>query len=227
MVMLSDEEDKLIDFLEDNFGCHTVIVYGSRGEGGAPRPDSDWDVLAITDVGSRNFCHELIDGVGDVSAHIFNSDDVEFDMRKLSGLYHPLNHFVRLRHGRVLVQQDGIGDTIIKRAKQLYAGKAPKSSPEYEVHHRYNLLGYGLGGLRNPHYTAAHKQFIRCEILPWSMMVYFDLRRMWQPSPKDAIAYLEMADPKGYALMSAAFEPSADADTIEAWVQHVLAVENI
>lgn len=225
MPMLSDEEDKLIDFLEDNFGCHTVIVYGSRGEGGTPRPDSDWDVLAITDIGGRNYCHEVIEGVGDVSAYIYNIDDTEFDMQRLTHLYYPLNHFVRLRHGRVLVQVDGVGDILIKRAKQLYAGPPPKSSAENDVHQRYSLLGYGLGGLRNPHYTAEHKELIRCDMLPRSLVVYFDRRRMWQPSPANTMHYLEKADPKGYGLLQTAFAPGADADSIEPWIQHVLAVD--
>lgn len=222
--MLSDQEDNLIDFLEDKFGCHTVILYGSRAIG-TERPDSDWDVIGITSMGSRNFYHGNVDGVGDISAYIYNVEDVAYNAKTPSALYTPPVIFVRLRQGKVLAQEDGIGDKIVSLARKMYAEGPPRFSKAWIAHFHYFLLEYGVGGLRSEIYDAMHKQFIRNEIMLPSIHLYFELRHMWRPYPRDILPYLKKTDSKAADLFEAAFAQDASIDALERWFKHVLATE--
>ncbi|MFM9890177.1 MAG: nucleotidyltransferase domain-containing protein [Rickettsiales bacterium] len=217
--MLSDEEDTLIDFLEEKFGCHTIILFGSRAKG-THGPDSDWDVLAISRGGHQNWYHGKLDGVGEVSAYIYPESHVPYDPQNPSPLYDM--YFARLRHGRVLVEENGAGQAIIARAKTMYQQGVAKPPPYLEDRFRYVAFVHGIKGMLSEKKTPEEKFLLRCETLPFSITLYFKMRKMWRMSYGDTFAYMQKADAKGYALLMRALQPDASVDIVAQWLEHAM-----
>jgi uncharacterized protein len=222
--MLSDEEDDLVDFLEARYACHTLILYGSRARGTA-HAESDWDVLGISQLSGQRWHHGIVDKLGEVNAYIYNTEMAVLDRNKLSPLFQPMNHFVRLRHGRVLVQENGLGDQLIAHAQDIYRNGLPKASKAQIEQCRHYYLHYGIGNLRKDSLAPALRDYIRHEILSQALPVYFTLRGSWPPSPKDAIAFWQKTRPELYALFIRAVQPDASIDEMEAFLLQLLAVE--
>jgi len=221
--MLSDEEDNLIDFLEERYGCHTVILYGSRAMG-TQRPDSDWDVVGICSHQGPTWYHGAVDGVGDVNAYIHSEREADYRLSAHSALYQPLHHFFRLRFGKVLVQEKGLGDAIVGRAKTMHQQAPGTPSAALVARQRYVLFTYGMGILRNSALHEAERQLERAELLTLSFGIYFQQRGMWRMTTKNpsGLAYIEKTDPIGYALLEEAYKPTATPEAIEAWLHHVM-----
>lgn len=206
--MLSDEEDTLIDFLEEKFGCHTVILYGSRIYGTA-RPDSDWDVLALHRGGDRTMYHGQVEGVGEVNAYIYPEYDAVYDPKNPSPIYNPGDYLVRLRDGRVLVQEMSWGDQVVRVAKQAFQAGPPPFSPSILAQWRYQLHEYWPGLLEHPHYDPVAAQYIRHRMVHVCLDLYFRVRGLWPTSPKESFMYFREHDPAAHDAFVQAMAPDA------------------
>lgn len=225
--MFSDEEDALIDFMESQFGCHTLILYGSRGLG-THRPTSDWDILAINQGTMEAYCHQTVEGVGEVNAYIYPELMVEFHRSNPSKIYKPREIFVRrIRTARVLIEHEGMGTYIIEKAKELYAAGPQKMPPSYAEHVRYS---YFQRCLRAQYLDTAlpdatpeiMRDYWRIEAQFGALSNYFKLRSMWEPAPKDALAYLDKHDFQAFDAFERGLAPDASPQDLQTLFNIVL-----
>lgn len=216
--MLSDEEDTLIDFLEEQHGCHTVILFGSRARG-THRADSDWDVLALHDGAAETSVHTHVEGVGEVNAYLYPRAMGVFHPKAPSPLFQPFDTFIgRLRHGRVLAEEDGLGSGIVLQAQRMFAtGPAPVPADRL-AHVRYQFFEKYLPVIAG-HTPEAH--FERHDALRQMMFYYFRLRGAWLPSLKEWPRALADEDPVMLALLEQAETPAASIEDFRALFTYV------
>ena len=220
--MLSDEEDDLIDFLEEKYGCHTVILYGSRAWGPA-RPDSDWDIIALNDAPQRTWCHETVRGIGEVSAYIFPSSQVAFNPGAPSGLYRPLDNFVRrLRNARVLVEKDGLGMQIIARAQDLHRKGMGKKPAGFDQHTRHTYYDYWLKRMTDEKIHPLERRYLKSWLLYQALDDYFHHRELWAMAPRHAFPYLEQNDLPVYQAFEKALSDDASFEDVKELADKVL-----
>jgi predicted nucleotidyltransferase len=226
--MLNDEEDNLIDFLEEQYGCHTVILYGSRAQG-TERPDSDWDIIGLTDRAQQIFVHQPVDGVGDVNAYIYPREKGIFNPTAPSTLFSPLDPFIRLQHGKVLVEEDGLGTAIVERATKLARSGPQRITPERRAHIRHYFFSERLDTYFSTTsarvISQAERDYARHDLLQQALFHYYRLRGMWVPDEKQRIRYLEMHDPVMAELLADAERPEADAAELRALSAYVMGEE--
>lgn len=223
MAMFTDEEDALIDFLEEKYGCHTLILYGSRALG-TNKPDSDWDVLALNRGYEREYLHEQVEGVGEVNAYIFPEEDAIYKPQAPSGIYVPRDYLVRLRHGKVLMEYLDLGTKIVQMAKNTYEA-GPAAMPEKLVGQiRYQWLHYWVGLIRQEAVAPEMARFVRHRMVNQCAESYFRLRQQWVPSEKDILPRIQQENPAVYQAIVQAMQPSASADDFTQMAEIILSV---
>lgn len=226
--MFTDEEDNLIDYLEETYGCHTLILYGSRAKG-THRPDSDWDLIGLNDAEHDDFCHAVVPGIGEINAYIYPRPMGIFNPNAPSKLFIPLDAFVRRLHdARVLVEEDGLGTAIVHRAQVMKQGGPAKISPEKREHLEFYFFRQRLGEYldpNDPHFKHAAAPLIhtmRHEAMTQVIFNYFRLRGKWVPAPNDWYAYFERHDPAFLALLNRAEETNAKPEDFAALFAKVM-----
>jgi predicted nucleotidyltransferase len=222
-------EDLLTRFLVEHYGCHTIILYGSRARGTA-RPNSDWDVVALNDGSTQAYCHQHVEGVGEVNAYIYPEAMVEFDGSMPSALYLPGDVFAnRLQHGLVLTEKDALGEKIITRAQSFMRAGPGLPSEERMVHlthyfYKLRLSPYLDNNIPlKPELPEAVRDYMRHEALLNAVFHYFRLRGAWQPAPKNAHRYFLEHDTAMLEALARAEQHNADAPEFHALFAHVLA----
>ena len=228
--MLSDEEDRLIDYVEETYGCHTVILYGSRALG-THRADSDWDFIGLKADGPETFCHTRLEGVGELNGYIYPEAMGIFNPTAPSSLFVPLDPFVsRLRDAVVLVEEGSLGRDIVERARRMQRSGPPAITADKRAHTAHYFFDLRLADYldtapRKPGTPNALRDYMRHEVLMNSIFHYFRLRAMWVPAPNDWHAYLLQHDPAFLALLEQAEAKDAGRDAFAALFTHVLAGE--
>lgn len=211
--MLNDEERKIIGYLDENYGCHTVLLYGSRALG-TNRPDSDWDILALNRGHIREIAHTVLVGVGEINAYIYSQNMVAFNSRQTSPLYGEMNEFVRLRHAKVLAQELDWGTQIIRTANAIYQ-HGPLSLQESDLIHMYHYLGKTLlSAVTNETAEAGYRNISMHRLLFYSFRFYFSTRRLWIPSEKDGMEHIRVHDRDIYEQFLACESKPYNARTI-------------
>jgi hypothetical protein len=207
-------EDRLIAFLEQEYDCHTVILYGSRALGKA-KPTSDWDVIGINDWPTEAYCHHNVEGVGPVNGYIYPEAMAHHNPLCPSKLFAPANVFAtRLCHGIVLIEKDTLGTDIVERAKRYMQSGPGRPSEALAKNMHHYLFSMRLKPYLNPATPLKEglpeilRDFMRHEALLTSFQQYFWLRGIWPPSPIDGYEYLKENDPQALE----AFERANSAD---------------
>lgn len=222
--MLTNEEDALIDYLEAHYGCHSFILYGSRAVGTAA-PNSDWDVLALNNGSTIQWCHKQVEDVGEMNAYIYPESFAQYHPKSPSPLFLPKDHFIRLRHGRVLIEQSGLCSALIRLANEIYTqGPGPKP-PGYTEHMQYQFYGLWLRRMRDENVSKELQNIYRARLLNHAIDVYFRLRERWIPAEQDIFSYLATHDPKAHIALRAALKPAASEVEITDWLGCVFAID--
>lgn len=191
--------------LRDKYGCHTVILYGSRARGTAS-PASDYDLVGFRRSGA-----------------------VVHDARKANGKYldafiHPDQRtkpsaLVRIRAGRVVFQRGQFGDRFLTRVERAYArGPRPLDRQEAKVRKVWaqKILDRARQG-------DAEGNFRRIWLLTTLLEDYFARRGMWYEGPKAGLSWLRQHQPSLSALFDKALKPNAGLTSIATLAEAVLA----
>ncbi len=183
----------------NHHGCHTMILYGSyaRGDHG---PESDLDLAGFRDTAEPTHdCRRVGDVVLDAWIH----------PAKEAG---EPSAFLRLRGGRVLVEHDGFGATLLERIETVYrAGPPALSSSERETRRVWAekmLLRAGRGDVEG--------NYRRAWLLYALLEDYFALRRRWFEGPKASVAWLAEHRPSVHQQLEAALAPGAPLSALAA-----------
>jgi hypothetical protein len=110
--------DRICQRLEARYGCHTILLYGSRARGEA-RADSDFDVAGFRDAGDAVREARDIDGFY-LDAWVYPTARAE----RPTDLLH-------LRGARVLRERDGLGTRLLARLETL-AKEPPPPLPAWD-----------------------------------------------------------------------------------------------
>lgn len=214
---LTDQEDDLIDYLESQYNCHTVLLCGSRGLG-THTEQSDWDIVALHYEGPRAWCHDEVPGIGKLSAYIYPEQMAVYNPQAPSPLFTPLNYFVRLRDARVLVQDSNWGDTLIARAKEIYAQGTPPMHAAYRDHVRHQYDAHWMAKVMDTSLPQPVRDLCRHRMLHYSAEVYFMVRGAWIPPERQLLSAMPAADAEAFAR---AMQADASEEAIAHWVRVV------
>jgi len=223
---MSDEteelaEDLLIAFLQKEYDCHTVILYGSRAQGKA-KPTSDWDILGLNDWPTEAYLHEKLEGVGEINGYIYPESMAVFDPIYPSRIFNPANVFAtRLQHGLVLIEKDTLGTDIVERAKRFAASGPGAPSEALVKNMNYYLFKMRLETYLDPEKPLKDglpevlRDYVRREVQLNSFQHYFRLRGMWAPAPIDGYEYLKEHDYQALDAFERANAPTATYQDFE------------
>ena len=214
------QEAILVDFLRDSYDCHTIILYGSRTEGRA-RPDSDWDVVAINDSQAPGWFNGTIDGLGEVNAFTYPEQHVTAHMEEVLNLK---QFCFGLRHGRALLDKDGLGQRIIAEAQRTF--ETPEHvAPNFREHLIHFYSDTVLDTMDNPEKPSLVRHGRHHEVMVKSLFHYFNLRGKLRPPAKEALAFLQTERPEHYTAFANAAKRGATVEDVQAWLKIVLATD--
>jgi hypothetical protein len=200
--------DQIVDELRTKYGCHTVILYGSRAHGDQ-RPNSDYDLLGIRAGGGR-----LRD------ARRWNGAYLDLLIYPEHLVARPDETMLQWLGGVVLHQKDHLGDTLLARLDVIFrAGPAPL--PEDERETRRVWVGKMLDRAREGGIEA---NYHRVWLLTSLLEDYFQLRDQWYLGPKKSFLWLKEHDLATYTAFDLALQPTATFEQIAMLIARVITV---
>lgn len=196
--------DLLRRHLEDNLGCHTAILYGSRARG-------DWDAASDIDVVAFRDAGET----GQV-AHRWQN--LFLDLFLYPTATRPDPGWARLHGGRVLFQRGLEGDEALAAVEAMIAaGPEPLSASDARTRRLWSEKMLARAEKGDP-----EGNYRRHWLLMALLEDYFALRRQWYLGPKRSLAVLRSQRPDDSAAFCKAFDPSASIEDIRAAVAMVV-----
>jgi hypothetical protein len=196
-------EQALIDELRDKHGAHTIILYGSHARGAATK-ESDVDAAAFADGATI-----------ERDARVWNGVYLDAFIYPTSVARAPNADLLKLRGGRVLLDERGLADPLLEQLDALdQAGPPPLAASEKQMRRVWarKMLGRIDRGDLESNYR-------RHWLLYQLLEDYFDLRGQWFRGPKLAFAQL---DPDTRAAFERALAVGAPTEDIAALVERVL-----
>jgi uncharacterized protein len=201
----------IVQTLTVDYGCHAVILYGSRARGDF-QPTSDWDVAGIRETGAtaplrvaRAFHGAWLDAFvyAEAAFEVIDPD------------------LLRFLPARILVDERGFAKKLIERVEALdQKGPPPLPDGEDEMVRAWyaKMLGRIAGG-------DLESKYRRVELLFQGLENYFELRGLWYRGAKAALPWLAKHDPEMHAAFARALEPHATLEDLRALVQRILPVQ--
>jgi hypothetical protein len=201
---------EIIQTLTVEYGCHAVILYGSRARGDF-QSTSDWDVAGIREAGVTAPLRV---------AHAFHGAWLDAFVYAEAAFAVIDPELLRFLPSRILVDERGLAKSLLERVATLDR-QGPLPLPEGEdemvrVWYSKMLLRIGRGDLES--------RYRQVELLFQALDNYFKLRRLWYRGPKAGLPWLATHGPETHAAFTRALEPDASSEDLRALVQRVLPV---
>jgi hypothetical protein len=196
--------DLLRRYLEEELGCHTAILYGSRARGDW-EATSDIDVVAFRDAGETGQLAHRWQGLF-------------LDLFLYPTATRPDPDWLRLHGGQVLFQRGSGGDEVLAAVEAMFAaGPEPLSAGDARTRRLWSekMLARAEKG-------DAEGNYRRHWLLMALLEDYFALREQWYLGPKRSLTFLERERPKDFATFCRAFDPSASIEDVRAAVEMVV-----
>lgn len=208
--MPSPEEDpiliEILDEMQNQFHCHTAILYGSRARGDHT-PHSDYDIIALKN-DSPNTSHTLKKGPFFVDAYIYSENFPQENLKD----------FLRIRGAKVLFQKGNLGTKLIAQVEALYRKGPPQLAPD-EIQQRKIWIEKTLIRAQRGDIEANFRlHWLLNDLLP----IYFELRNLWYRGPKESFEWLRHKDFETYNLFENALRPQASEKHIRKLCLRVL-----
>jgi predicted nucleotidyltransferase len=182
---------RLADNLRRKYGCHTVILYGSRARADHAA-ESDYDLVGI---GQQGPVRHLAQRVG--RAYV---DAFVYPERKATP-----SELLRIRGGRVVFQKARFGEGLLERIDRLHA-RGPKTLSSDEITLRKLWAQKMIDRAKR---ADLEGHFRRAELLTVLLEDYFVLRGMWYEGPKMSLKWLRDHEPQIAALFARALQTGA------------------
>jgi len=197
--------DAIIEFLKSNYECHSALLYGSRARGAAG-PVSDYDVVGITQHGSKTRIAKKVNGV--------YWDLVVYSQRDLKKLG---RQHLGWRNAQVLFEKGEYGKRLVRRIQKEVA-KPFRPDPQYEID---VTRAWAEKQLDRIAIGDVHGLFRRNELQNASIEHYFQVRRKRYWGPKAGLQWLEKNDPVTFKLFACVFKNPADMKALQSLVKRV------
>lgn len=198
--------DALLDRLQRDEACHSIILYGSRARGDATA-ESDYDVIAFRDR----------EGPVVRETGRWRGALMDLFIYPTSRAESPDVDLIHIRGGKLLADRDGLGQRLLDRLDELHAAGPEVLPPDQLAARRawcWKMLDRAVR-------SDIEGDYRRVWLLTLLIETYFDLRNAWYPGSKAAFQHLRAHDPGAYALFEAALSPNASLEAIEALVERI------
>jgi predicted nucleotidyltransferase len=195
-----------IEEMRRRHGVHTLILYGSHARGDATA-ESDLDLAGFADVtatyrDARRWRDVVLDAFVYPTAMTASVDP----------------DFLKLRGGRVLLDERGLAAEMLARLDEVERG-GPPALPETEIRMRRVWAHKMLARIRRGDVEAHYRHHW---LLYQLLEDHHALRGQWFRGPKLALAELAAAEPATHAAFARALAPGAEPAALAALVEHVV-----
>jgi len=192
--------------LVDRYGCHTVLLYGSRAHG-TPTVGSDWDVLGVREKGET--VREVRE-IGDAWLDAFIHPEAHFDTLDEGAL--------RFHGAKVLVDARGYASKLLVRVAELER----RGPPPLRADEESTLRAWFPKMLERIGRDDVEARYRRAWLLVDALEAWFHLRGKFYRGPKQSFAWLKEHEPAVHAAFERALAPGATQDDLTALVSCVL-----
>lgn len=200
---------KIVHDMQAKHGCHTVILYGSRARN-EPTHASDYDIIAIREHGDFARDCRIFEGFY-LDAFIYQEDSIK----------NPDISLIRMKDGIVLIQKEDMGDTLIKKIKNIFQEGAPKT-PAWE---KNEIITWTQKMLQRARENDIEGNFRRHWLLHDLLECYFKLRNSWYLGPKESFQWLKSNDPVTYSAFENALRPDSSLKDVEKLISSITGIE--
>jgi hypothetical protein len=185
-------------WMQKEFACHTIIMYGSRARGGF-RDDSDYDFVGIRRAGPRvRFERMLGSAFMDISiypeTHVLSPDP--------SMMY--------AMEGVVLVQEADWGTNFLRRIEMFYSQGPPSHTPDELEARRL----WALKTLSRSRGLSSLSHYWRAKLILELLESYFHFRSLWWLGAKKSMAWLNEHDRDVYEAFDSALRPASSHEDL-------------
>lgn len=196
---------KIVTYLKKKYQPHTIINYGPFS-GNPYTPESDFDVLVISDTAPKSTDNCMIDNVP-IDASIYNTNDVLMS--------YSLEEFVPIFNGRLLLDEQGMGKELIKNVRNYISNCRKKTMREKLA--LKNRIRISLARTRR---KDTEGKYYLYQLLINSLEYYFALRDIVFEDEKRALEWLFANRPKHYQIYSEALK-NPSSENVSVWIRLV------
>lgn len=194
--------ERFVRILEEDHGCHTVILYGSRARG-THTPTSDYDLLGIRTNGEDTRDARQIDGVF-----------LDAFVRRETTVVTQPEAFQHVRGGILLRDPRGIGARLLEDVTAIL-DKPPAEVSRAEIEARRTWCTKMLERIRNAGPGDVEAHYRRHWLLVDLLEFYFVLRRRHYLGSKESFSWMSTHDARAYEAFAAALHPGASMEAVE------------
>lgn len=161
------------------YKCHTMILYGSRATN-KYNQYSDYDILALSDsITELTRDNRIIKSIF-LDAWIYPSNMI----------LNPDKNLVRIRNGKIICEQNGLGTTVLNLANKLFLG-GPDKINKWEKIAKKN---WAIRMLKRIEHHDVEGYFRLHWLLYELLENYFQVRDLWYLGPKKSFDWLASND---------------------------------
>ena len=204
--MANDGVGRSKQILEEKYGCHTIILYGSYAQGSADST-SDVDMLGVTDSITRTKRHaEKWRGI---YLDLFIFPESKLEKADPSSMY--------LLTGRVLKEKDGQGTKFLNQLRELEkSGFEELAEDEIMARKVWARKMFERAKRGDP-----EGNYRRMWLTITQLEDYFHIRKLWYRGSKQSLKWLQDNDTETYDLFVKCLSPISDLMDIEKLIQRV------
>lgn len=195
--------------MQVKYGCHTIILYGSRARG-EPNNTSDYDIIAIREKGDFLRDCKMYDNFY-LDAFIYSEEAIK----------NPDISLVRIKDGVVILQKESIGDILLKEIKNIF----DKGSPKTAAWEKHEIITWTQKMLQRAKVNDIEGNFRLHWLLHDLLECYFKMRDNWYLGPKESFRWLKANDPAAHAAFETALKSNACFSDVEKLIYHVTEIE--
>lgn len=198
----------IVRHIQETYGAHTVILYGSRAQGTAT-PKSDYDIILLREAGTlREDMRDLFKGAY-LDLHFFSDEAV---------IATDLTGCLSIAEGAaVLSQKDNLGERLIQNVKKIYEGGFFTSDQiKQDV---IDEIKMNLSKIDSTTVGYYYQNLVLSDLLEH----YFTLRNIFYIGSRESFEWLKKNDLTTYNLFEKAVKPGASIESTKELVDRVIA----
>lgn len=194
-----------LDFVQEHYPSHTVILYGSRA-GNEFRSNSDYDLLCIREEGLR-------------VREIINLENIAIDLivEDESILGRPFDTLY-LWQSKILKDDIGFGQKMVNNIQKLLS-IPPDSMPINRIKQRKKQVMDELVYIQE---NSLIGQYRRHELLVKLRSLYLSFKGLWDLGDKHCFSQMNINDPHAYGLFKKAINPDASFEDIKDLTDYII-----